>query len=126
MEAISEISVKVCTYRGNRKATFYNSTRFKDGLSPMLVAKLAALTAITTMRQHITKDRHRKLWVTADDIEKGIWEITKQWEKRLWGLHWETAWRGTQHGQWTPPLKASGEERILTIGEQTQEHGKYL
>ena len=38
IEEIAKISVDVCTHKGNRKATFYNSTRYKDGWSPMIVA----------------------------------------------------------------------------------------
>ena len=81
--AIAEISVKVCKYRRKPKATFCNSTRFEDGWSPMFVAKLAALNAITTMRQHITGSCHRALWWRADDIDMGINEVTREWDNKL-------------------------------------------
>ena len=65
------------------RKTFYNSTRFKDGWSPMLVAKLAALTAIIEMRQHITGESKRKLWRNNDSIEQGIMRTTKVWENKI-------------------------------------------
>jgi len=55
----------------------------------MLVAKLAALTAITTMRQHITGESRRALWWKADDIDKGIHIITREWEQKLQQLRFD-------------------------------------
>ena len=49
----------------------------------MLVAKLAALTAVTDMRQHITGESKRKLWNNKDSIEQGIMRVTKIWENKI-------------------------------------------
>ena len=89
MEAISDISVKSCPTPGKKTESYYNSTRFKDGWSPMLVVELAALTAITTMRQHITGESRRALWWKADDIDKGIHIITREWEQKLQQLRFD-------------------------------------
>jgi len=65
IEATASISVSACTKATQRQKTFYNSSKFKKGWSPKLVAKLAALNAITTMRQHITGAHRRKQWFNA-------------------------------------------------------------
>jgi exonuclease III len=90
IEAIANISVSACTKATQRPKTFYNSSKFKDGWSPTLVAKLAALTAVTTMRQHITGAHRRKQWWKADDIETGIKRVTLEWEYKLQALQFDT------------------------------------
>ena len=90
IEAIANISVSACTKTTQRPKTFYNSSKFKDGWSPTLVAKLAALTAVTTMRQHITGAHRRKQWWKADDIETGIKRVTLEWEYKLQALQFDT------------------------------------
>jgi len=90
IEAIASISVSVCTKVTQRPKIFYNSTKFKDGWGPTLVAKLAALHAITTMRQHITGAHRRKQWWNADDIEIGIKRVTMEWEQKLRALQFDS------------------------------------
>ena len=89
MGKIATISVQSTPKPGKPNTSFYNSTRFKDGWSPMLVAKLAALTAITEMRQHITGEGKRHRWSHPDIIEKGIENITRTWESKLKKLTWD-------------------------------------
>ena len=86
---IATLSVQSTPRPSKSNASFYNSSRFKDGWSPMLVAKLAALTAITEMRQHITGESKRHRWSHPDVIEKGIECVTKIWEDKLKKLTWD-------------------------------------
>ena len=90
IEAIAQISVEACTKATQKPKTFYNCSKFKDGWSPTLVAKLAALNAITTMRQHITGAHRRKPWWKAEDIETGIRRVTQEWEYKLLALQFDT------------------------------------
>jgi exonuclease III len=90
IQEISHISVDACNRVTRRPKTFYNCTKFKDGWSPLLVAKLAALNAITTMRQHITGAHRRKLWWRVEDIEMGIKRITMEWENKVRQLQFDT------------------------------------
>jgi len=90
IEEIANISVSACTKTTKRSKTFYNSSKFKDRWSPTLVAKLAALTAVTTMRQHITGAHRRKHWWKSDDIETGIRRVTLEWEHKLHALKFDT------------------------------------
>jgi hypothetical protein len=90
IDAIANISVAACTKATQKPKTFYNSSKFKDGWSPTLVAKLAALTAITTMRQHITGAHRRKQWWKVEDIEVGIRRVTLEWEHKLQALQFDT------------------------------------
>jgi len=90
IDAIANILVAACTKATQKPKTFYNSSKFKDGWSPTLVAKLAALTAITTMMQHITGAHRRKLWWKVEDIEVGIRRVTLEWEHKLQALQFDT------------------------------------
>ena len=90
LEEISRISVEACSRVTQRPKTFYNSNKFKDGWSPMLVAKLAALNAITTIRQHVTGAHRRRLWWRVDDIEVGIKRVTMEWEQKLRQIQFDT------------------------------------
>jgi hypothetical protein len=90
IEAIAQISVEACTKATHKPKTFYNCSKFKDGWSPTLVAKLAALNAITTMRQHITGAHRRKPWWKAEDIETGIRRVTLEWEHKLQKIQFDS------------------------------------
>jgi len=77
--------------KGDQKPkTFYNSLKFKDGWSPTLVAEFAALTAVATMRQHITGAHRRKQWWKEDEIKTGIRRVTLKWGYKLQALHFDT------------------------------------
>jgi exonuclease III len=136
IEAISTISVQACTRASSRPKTFYNSSKFKDGWSPILVAKLAALTAIITMRQHITGAHRRSLWWKVDDIEVGIRRVTIEWEQKIKQLQFDTKelheeaqlmgrgptfWRLVEHKQY--PLLANW-LRIEEINIKKKMHGR--
>ena len=88
--AIAEISVSSCPKK-KTKPTFYNSTRYRGGWSPLLLAGLAALTAIARMRQHSTGENKRRKWLTLRDISTGIKEIADEWETKLGKITWTSA-----------------------------------
>jgi len=74
LAAIAEISVGSCP-KAKTKTSFYNSTRYRGGWSPQLLAELAALTAVAEMRQHSTGENKRRRWLTQMDIAPAIKEI---------------------------------------------------
>jgi len=39
--------------------------------------------------QHITEERSRALWWSADDIDRGIQNVTREWENKLKQLRWD-------------------------------------
>ena len=136
IEAIATISVQACTRASSRPKTFYNCSKFKDGWSPILVAKLAALTAIITMRQHITGAHRRPLWWKVDDIEVGIRRVTIEWEQKIKQLQFDTKelheeaqlmgrgptfWRLVEHKQY--PLLANW-LRIEELSIKKKMHGR--
>ena len=90
LEAIAEISVGCCP-KTKTKTSFYNSTRYRGGWSPQLLAGLAALTAVARMRQHSTGENKRRRWLTHMDIATGIKEICDEWEKKLNKIPWADA-----------------------------------
>jgi hypothetical protein len=90
LETIAEISVGCCP-KTKTKTSFYNSTRYRGGWSPQLLAGLAALTAVARMRQHSTGENKRRRWLTHMDIATGIKEICDEWEKKLNKIPWADA-----------------------------------
>jgi len=116
LSVIADISAN-CFPKTKPHPTFYNSTRYRGGWSPQLLAGLAALTAVARMRQHATGENKRRRWLTPMDIATGIKEIADDWERKLNKIFWESAderyraflWGKGPHG-W----------RILTIPEYGQ------
>ena len=88
LKALMKLSVNACPKPGKPTPTFYNCSRFKDGWSPMLVAKLTALSSIVKMRQHITGENKKALWQSKEAISKGIYVVTSEWDKKLRSLSW--------------------------------------
>jgi len=90
IEEIANISVSACTKATQRPKAFYNISKFKDGWRPILVAKLAALTAITTMRQYIPGAHRREQWWNMEDISMVIRRVTIEWEHKLHALQFDS------------------------------------
>jgi exonuclease III len=88
LKALMKHSVNACPKPGKSTPTFYNCSRFKDGWSPMLVAKLTALTSIVKIRQHVTGENKKALWRSKAAISTGIYAVTSDWEKKLRTLSW--------------------------------------
>ena len=89
LQKLVQHSVQACPRPDAKRPTFYNCSRFKDGWSPMLVAKLAALSSIVHMRQHINGDNKRALWKSKEAISNGIAHATALWEQKLKKLTWD-------------------------------------
>jgi hypothetical protein len=62
LEQIAKISVDACPKPGDKPLSFYNSTKLRDGWSPLYIAHLTALSSIAEMRQHLTGASKRRLW----------------------------------------------------------------
>ena len=87
---IARISVEACPKPGEKNPSFFNSTKFRDGWSPLYIAHLIALSSIAEMRQHISGESKRRLWKNPDEIELGIATVTTNWEDQLKALTWPT------------------------------------
>ncbi len=87
---IAKISVDACPRPGDKPLSFYNSTKLRDGWSPLYIAHLTALSSIAEMRQHLTGASKRRLWRTPGEIQVGISDVTMRWQEQLQQLTWPT------------------------------------
>ena len=90
LEKIAQISVQACPQPGDNPPSFYNSSKFRDGWSPLYIAHLAALSSIVDMRQHFSGASKRRRWRHEDETKAGILRITNTWEEQLEKLTWPT------------------------------------
>jgi len=82
LSAIADISVSSCR-KAKPQLSLYNSTYYRGGWIPQLLAELADLKAIARMRQHAMGESKRHRWLTPMDFATGIKEIADEWEKKL-------------------------------------------
>ena len=85
---IARISVQACPTPGDKPPSFYNSSKFRDGWSPLYIAHLTALSSITEMRQHMSGASKRRLWRHPEERKAGISKVTTEWETQLRKLTW--------------------------------------
>ena len=85
---IAKISVDACPQPGDKPPSFYNSSKFRDGWSPLYIAHLTALSSISEMRQHISGASKRRLWRHSEERREGIHRVTTEWETQLDKLTW--------------------------------------
>jgi len=73
---VAKISVDACPRPEDKPLSFYNSTKLRDGWSPLYIAHLTALSSIAEMRQHLTGASKKRLWRTPGEIQVGISDVT--------------------------------------------------